>query len=110
MKALQGKNAVKLGEAPEPGSGPPKETRAMCFSEAFAVAEGENGEWAYVHFTSPDAYEVTAIASVAGALTLIEEIDDLKPRGGILTPAYAFHGSTWVDRLQERGFGNTGHR
>merc|ERR1711972_662135 len=71
--------------------------------------EGENGEWAYVHFTGPDAYELTVITAVAGALTLVEEIDDLKSRAGVLTPAYAFHGSTWVDRIQERGFASTGH-
>merc|ERR1712217_1004426 len=110
MKATQSKNAVKIGEAPEKGSGPPKEMRAVSFSESYAVGESEKGEWAYVHFTGPDAYEVTAIAAVAGALTLVEEIDDLKPRAGVLTPAYAFHGSTWVDRIQERGFANTGHR
>merc|ERR1712217_1006836 len=69
LKATQLRNAVKIGEAPEKGSGPPIEMRAISGSESYAVGEGENGEWAYVHFTAPDAYEVTAIAAVAGALT-----------------------------------------
>merc|ERR1712151_474090 len=109
MRVVSGKNAVKLGEAPPAGHGPPAETRAFSGSESYAVAQGENGKWAHIHYTSPDAYEVAAIASVAGALTLVEEIDDIQPRGGILTPAYAFHGTSFFDRVQERGLGNTGH-
>merc|ERR1712217_996770 len=97
MRVVSGKNAVKLGEAPPAGHGPPAETRAFSGSESYAVAQGENGKWAHIHYTSPDAYEVAAIASVAGALTLVEEIDDIQPRGGIISPAYAFHGTSFVD-------------
>merc|ERR1712060_696460 len=109
LRAKSGKNAVKMGEAPEAGDGPPLEKRALTGSESYTVGEGENGDWAYVHLTSPDAYEVTAIAATAGALTLVEEIDDLGSRGGILTPAFAFHGSTWINRIQSRAFANSSH-
>mmetsp|Transcript_111372 Transcript_111372/g.315281 ORF Transcript_111372/g.315281 Transcript_111372/m.315281 type:complete len:597 (+) Transcript_111372:111-1901(+) len=99
---------VKSGEAAKPGDGPPEATRALLGTEAFALAEGESGEWAYVYYKGPEAYEATAMCSLTGALVLLEEIGKIK-RGGVLTPAYAFHGSTWADRLQARGFGNTDH-
>lgn len=95
-----------MGQAPPVGQGPPAATRDQYYSEVFAVAEGENGEWSYVRFTGPEAYEVTAMAGIVGALVLAEEEDAVKPklRGGVVTPAYAFHGSTFVERLEAKSF------
>mmetsp|Transcript_42468 Transcript_42468/g.134909 ORF Transcript_42468/g.134909 Transcript_42468/m.134909 type:complete len:476 (+) Transcript_42468:73-1500(+) len=95
------KASCDRGEQPKPGEGPPPATRAMYFSEVFAVAEGENGEWAHCRYTSGEAYEVTAMASVAAAMVLVEELDRVMPkeRGGIVTPAFAMHGSSWIQRV-----------
>ncbi|CAE8683366.1 unnamed protein product [Polarella glacialis] len=99
---------ISLGNVPRPGEGPPPETRALYYSEVFAVAEAEDGRWGHVHYTGPEAYEVTAMASVAGALVLVEEIDLIQPgeRGGVVTPAFAFHGTSWLQRLEACAFAN----
>eukprot|EP00438_Fugacium_kawagutii_P022495 Skav233625 [mRNA] locus=scaffold492:3166:11578:+ [translate_table: standard] len=60
------------GESPWPGHGPPPETRKLYAAEILAVAQGESGDWAYGHWTSGCAYELTAIVSVAGAIVLAE--------------------------------------
>merc|ERR1712224_642178 len=46
------------------------------------------------------------MCAVEGALVLCEEVDQIgqRERGGILTPAYAFHGSTFLDRLKAHPF------
>mmetsp|Transcript_42639 Transcript_42639/g.91455 ORF Transcript_42639/g.91455 Transcript_42639/m.91455 type:complete len:560 (+) Transcript_42639:69-1748(+) len=105
-------SGVMAGQAPKPGQGPPVATREMYYSEAFAVAESERGAFAHVRYTGPEAYEATAICCVSAAMTLAEEIDRLKPttRGGVLTPAFAFHGSTFVERLQAHAFADRGGR
>jgi len=89
------------GVAPLVGQGPQRADRANSSVTVFAAAEGENGEWAHAMLSSGDALDVTAAAAVAGALVLVEELDTLEPRerGGVLTPAFAFHGSTWFERL-----------
>jgi len=103
---------VAGGRGPKPGQGPPPETRLMYYSDVYAVAEGENGSWAHVHYTGPEAYEATAMSCVTAALTLAEEGERLQPasRGGVLTPAFAMHGSSFVERLQAVSFGNGGGR
>uniref|UniRef100_A0A7S0AA36 Saccharopine dehydrogenase NADP binding domain-containing protein n=1 Tax=Pyrodinium bahamense TaxID=73915 RepID=A0A7S0AA36_9DINO len=94
------------GEQPRPGEGPPPETREIYSTEVYGVAEAESGEWAHVHYSSGEAYEVTAMACIAGAMVLVEELSLVKPkeRGGIITPAFAFHGSTWIDRMTQTSF------
>jgi len=47
------------------------------------------------------AYIYTSISMVAAANTLVE--DQLLNDGGVLTPASAFRGTKFVDRLKERG-------
>jgi len=95
--------------APKPGGGPPAASRQHAQSEVWAVAEGENGEWAHVHYTGPEGYEVTAMASVTAALVLLEESDAVNPKenGGVLTPAFALRGTRWIERLGLRPFGET---
>jgi len=95
--------------APPPGCGAPQKARAMCHMESFAVAQGAGGEWAHVHFTGPEGYEATALAAITGALVMVQESELIKPkeRGGVITPAFAFHGSSWIDRLGQRSFANT---
>jgi len=101
--------AVALGNVPKLGGGPPQECRQHCRMESYGVAEGENGEWAHVHCNGPEGYEVTAMTALAGALVMLEEADRIrmKDRGGVLTPAVAFHGSTWLERLASQHFGHT---
>ncbi|CAJ1358480.1 unnamed protein product [Effrenium voratum] len=95
--------------APEPGLGPPKEARALGFVESLVVAEAEDGTWGHVRFTGPEGYEVTAITCACAALTLLEEEEALAGNGcGVLTPAVAFHGSGFLERLQALGFGGSG--
>ncbi|CAE7772708.1 unnamed protein product [Symbiodinium pilosum] len=100
------KMQVAQGQMPKPGEGPPPETRAHYFSEVFALGEAEDGRWAHVHYTGPEAYEVTAMAAVTGALVIVEEEETIQParRGGIVTPAFAFHGTSYVRRLEAMAF------
>mmetsp|Transcript_9429 Transcript_9429/g.22235 ORF Transcript_9429/g.22235 Transcript_9429/m.22235 type:complete len:476 (+) Transcript_9429:45-1472(+) len=104
--ARQMKMSRDRGEQPKPGDGAPPQTRSIYFSEVYGVAESEGGEWAYAHYTSGEAYEVTAMASITGAMVMVEELDLVRPkeRAGVITPAYAFHGSTWKERLTECRF------
>jgi len=96
------------GALPWPGHGPPAETRKLYGAEVIAVAQGESGEWAHARWTSGCAYEVSAVASVSGALVLAEM--QAECRGGVLTPAYAFHGTTWIDRIQAVPFANSSQK
>lgn len=53
------------------------------------------------------------MAAVTGALVIVEEEEAMQPlrRGGILTPAFAFHGTTYVHRLAACAFAvKTGRR
>mmetsp|Transcript_16604 Transcript_16604/g.27391 ORF Transcript_16604/g.27391 Transcript_16604/m.27391 type:complete len:289 (+) Transcript_16604:3-869(+) len=99
--------AVKRGQWAKPGQGPPKETRALSSGRSIAVGQGKNGEWAYVNCTTPDpGYEVTSIFIITAALVMVNEMDALKPaeRGGVLTPAFAMHGSSWLEQVQAASF------
>eukprot|EP00930_Biecheleria_cincta_P096977 TRINITY_DN88737_c0_g1_i1.p1 TRINITY_DN88737_c0_g1~~TRINITY_DN88737_c0_g1_i1.p1 ORF type:complete len:474 (-),score=87.72 TRINITY_DN88737_c0_g1_i1:65-1486(-) len=101
------KKALERGQAIPPGYGPNRKERGEeGFMNWFAVAQGESGEWAHVRITGPDALEATAMCIVAGAFVLLDEADQInqKDRGGVLTPAYAFHGSTFVDRVTSKPF------
>eukprot|EP00933_Yihiella_yeosuensis_P050760 TRINITY_DN4854_c4_g1_i1.p1 TRINITY_DN4854_c4_g1~~TRINITY_DN4854_c4_g1_i1.p1 ORF type:complete len:497 (-),score=95.88 TRINITY_DN4854_c4_g1_i1:121-1530(-) len=104
----------KRGLAPSPGLGPPKEARSMGFMDCFTVAEMETGGWTHAHFTGPEGYEVTAITCVAAALVLLEEKESIEMnpegRGGALTPAFAFHGTKFLERLQAFSFAAGGGR
>lgn len=103
---------VDKGHAPPAGWGPPPEYRKLMFSDFYAVAESETGEWAHVHYTGPEAYEVTAMTSVTGALVLVEELAKQTTTqgfapvkvGGVLSPAVAFHGTSYIYRLQACAF------
>mmetsp|Transcript_142051 Transcript_142051/g.247485 ORF Transcript_142051/g.247485 Transcript_142051/m.247485 type:complete len:652 (+) Transcript_142051:59-2014(+) len=103
---------VNQGIMPPPGEGPPPELRSHMYSDFYGVAESETGRWAHVHYTGPEAYEVTAMAAVVGGLVLVEELvqkgTGFAPvkEGGVLTPAFAFHGSSWISRLQASAFAN----
>jgi len=92
----------KKGAVPPVGMGPPKEARAFGFMETYIVAESEDGQWGHVHFTGPEGYEVTAITCATAAMVLLEEES---AAFGVLTPAVAFHGTSFVERLQEHSFG-----
>jgi len=100
------KEAVQRGQFAPPGGGPTRAARAEGGMEGFALAEGESGEWAHVHYRGPDCFEVTAMTAVTGALVMVEEAEEIriKERGGVLTPAYAFHGSTYAKRLSAAPF------
>jgi len=103
LNAQAMEDGLMKGQGGIPGQGAPRETRVLCSSEAFSVAQAVNGNWAYCHFSGPEGYEFSALASVAGALALAEEDSLIKPdlRGGVVTPAYAFHRSTFVERLSK---------
>merc|ERR1712217_282239 len=96
------------GAAPPPGEGPPPETRTQYYSDVYAVGQGEDGRWASVHYCGPEAYEVTAMCSVTAALIIVDEPDKVKTkqRAGVVTPAFALDGSTWIQRLQDHTFAN----
>jgi len=99
--------AQKRGSVPPPGVGPTCAARTFGATECWGVAEGENGDWAHVHFIGPDpGGDFTAMSAVTCALVMIEEADMInsKSRGGVVTPAYAMHGSTFVDRLVSTPF------
>eukprot|EP00434_Breviolum_minutum_P008912 symbB.v1.2.007858.t1/scaffold448.1/size203282/10 len=99
------------GDMPWPGYGPPERTRKLYGAEIIAIAQGESGEWAHARWISGCAYEVSAITSVTGALVLAEELQDESDEsrmGGVLTPAFAFHRTTWLDRIQAVPFANRG--
>lgn len=100
------KKALERGQAIPPGYGPNRKARGEGFMDFFCVAQGESGEWAHVRIAGPDALEATAMCVVAGAFVLLDEADQIKQkdRGGVLTPAYAFHGSTFVDRVAATPF------
>uniref|UniRef100_A0A7S2D7P4 Saccharopine dehydrogenase NADP binding domain-containing protein n=1 Tax=Alexandrium andersonii TaxID=327968 RepID=A0A7S2D7P4_9DINO len=100
-------DGLMKGSGGRPGYGAPRETRRMSRSESFCAAEGENGEFAYAHFTGPEGYEFTSMAAVNGAICLCDEQDMIRAseRGGVVTAAFAFHGSTWRDRLAEQTWG-----
>lgn len=97
------------GTAPKVGGGAPASSRQHCYTEAYAVAEGENGEWAHVHHTGPEGYEVTAMTSITAALVMLEESEvvNAKENGGVLTPAFALRGTSWIERLGKRPFADT---
>ncbi|CAL1160621.1 unnamed protein product [Cladocopium goreaui] len=107
----------KKGVVPAVGLGPPKEARALGFMETYLVCEAENGQWGHVHFTGPEGYEATAITCAMVALVLLEEKEALSVSAcGVLTPAAALHGSSFVERVQApavapeaaHGFAKTG--
>lgn len=100
-------DAVKRNAAFKPGDVPSKECRAMSGAEQIGIAQGKNGEWAHVHMTGPDpGVDFTSICAVTCAIVLVEETASVNPeeRGGVLTPAYALHGSTWIQQLQAYSF------
>ncbi|CAE7512296.1 unnamed protein product, partial [Symbiodinium pilosum] len=99
-------SARERGEAPWPGQGPPARTRQMYGSEILGVAQGESGEWAYARWTSGCAYEVSGMAAIAGAMVLANDAEPERPRAGVVTPAYAFHGSRWMNILVSASFAN----
>uniref|UniRef100_A0A7S1QRN1 Saccharopine dehydrogenase NADP binding domain-containing protein n=1 Tax=Alexandrium catenella TaxID=2925 RepID=A0A7S1QRN1_ALECA len=98
--------SVHRGERGIPGLGPGRAVRSGIRSESFVVARGESGEWAHVHYLGPEVSDATAIPAVAGALVLLEEAEKLRAeeRGGVVTPAFAFHGSSWVQRVAGQRF------
>ncbi|CAE7261986.1 unnamed protein product [Symbiodinium sp. CCMP2456] len=98
--------ARERGEAPWPGQGPPARTREMYGSEIIGVAQGESGDWAYARWTSGCAYEVSSMAAVSGALILAERKGRERARSGVVTPAYAFHSSSWIDLMLSVPFAN----
>ncbi|CAJ1410749.1 unnamed protein product [Effrenium voratum] len=100
--------ARERGEAPWPGQGPPEELRNSFGAEVLAMAESESGEWAHARWTSGCAYEVSAMAPVTGALVIVEELKADSGRGGVVTPAFAFHGTSWIEKLQSVPFANRG--
>lgn len=96
------KEAVKAGQSPPPGAGPPPEAREHFYTNLLFVAEGESGDWATSSYAGGENYEVTAMCATTGALTLLDELPVLRPeaRGGLVSPAFAFFGSDFAERLQ----------
>lgn len=103
--------SVLTGDNCPPGMGSSVEARGLFYSDYYAVAAAESGVFAHVHHTGPDTYEITAICSVSGALCMVEELDDMEPseRGGCITPGFAFHGTTWIERVEEHAMAGTKH-
>jgi len=103
-------DGLMKGQAGRPGYGAPRETRKLSRSESFVCAEGENGEFAYANFNAGESYEFTAMAAVNAALVFCEEEDIVRPRerGGIVTPAFAVHGTSWEKKLSEQTWGMYG--
>lgn len=103
--------AMKKGQLPPPGGGATFQARAHGFFECLAIAESETGEWAHVRFQAPDPFEFSALAAVTGALVLADpeeaKLNKQRERGGVLTPGYAFAGSTFIERLQATPYANT---
>mmetsp|Transcript_11840 Transcript_11840/g.27004 ORF Transcript_11840/g.27004 Transcript_11840/m.27004 type:complete len:473 (+) Transcript_11840:81-1499(+) len=97
---------LRRGQGGIPGTGAPRETRILSKTEEYAVAEAEDGTKAYVHFEGPEGYEVTSLLCISGALTLLDEAYEVNAaeRGGVVTPAYAFHGTTWLERANAMTF------
>lgn len=107
MKNAQAmENGLLDGSGGVPGQGAPRATRKLCRSEGYAIAQGEDGTWAYSHFDGPEGYEFSAISVVCGALTFVLEDDAVNAaeRGGVVTPGYAFHGTSFLERLQQYGW------
>eukprot|EP00931_Biecheleriopsis_adriatica_P102215 TRINITY_DN77211_c0_g1_i1.p1 TRINITY_DN77211_c0_g1~~TRINITY_DN77211_c0_g1_i1.p1 ORF type:complete len:483 (+),score=100.58 TRINITY_DN77211_c0_g1_i1:34-1449(+) len=100
------RKALERRQVVPPGNGPNRKARGEGSMDLFALAEGENGKWAHVHITGPDPLEATAMCAVAGAMVLLDEGEEIRQRerGGVLTPAYAFHGSTFIERLMATPF------
>jgi len=94
------------GEAPWPGQGPPARTREMYGSEIIGIAQGESGDWAYARWTSGCAYEVSSMAAVSGAVILAARKGRERARSGVVTPAYAFHSTSWIDLMLSVPFAN----
>mmetsp|Transcript_113231 Transcript_113231/g.352942 ORF Transcript_113231/g.352942 Transcript_113231/m.352942 type:complete len:424 (+) Transcript_113231:68-1339(+) len=101
---------LMTGTGGRPGYGAPRETRALSRSEVITVAQGENGEWATSHFNGPEGYEFTAIAVVCGALVFLDEADTVNAaeRGGVVTPAFAFHNTQWAQLCEANSWGCLG--
>jgi len=91
---------IRRGQGGEIGKGAPRETRIHSKCELYAAVEGEDGKKGYVHMMGPEGYEVTSMFAIAGAFTFIEEADEVNAaeRGGVVTPAYAFHGTKFLER------------
>lgn len=105
--------ALKRGQWPKPGQGPPKKTRELACGRHIAIGQDKDGEWAYVDVSTPDpGYDMTAMGIVHGALVLATESEIVKPaeRGGVVTPAFAFHGTSWLEQLQASTFALLGGR
>lgn len=96
------RSSLENGEVPPRGAGTPAEIREKNWVQYFMVAEGENGEWATCHFRGGEPYEATSMTTTVGALVLLEEQDRVRPAefGGLTTPAFAFAGTTFVERLE----------
>mmetsp|Transcript_126860 Transcript_126860/g.370931 ORF Transcript_126860/g.370931 Transcript_126860/m.370931 type:complete len:473 (+) Transcript_126860:112-1530(+) len=103
-------DGLMKGQGGRPGYGAPRETRRLSRSEAFVVAEGENGEHAWANFNAAESYEFTAMAAVNCAIVLCEEEAVVRPheRGGVVTPAFAVHGTTWAEKLADQTWGMHG--
>jgi len=94
-------DARSNGKVPKQGEGPSKALRSLGFTSNYAIAESESGVCGEVLITGPDPLEVTAMSAVAGALVLVEEVEAIRStdRGGVVTPAFAFHGSSYSSQI-----------
>uniref|UniRef100_A0A7S4B4P6 Saccharopine dehydrogenase NADP binding domain-containing protein n=1 Tax=Chrysotila carterae TaxID=13221 RepID=A0A7S4B4P6_CHRCT len=105
----QRERLIARGRLPAPGQGPSAETRARSFFRTFVLAQGSNGEYAFVTTSGGDpGYEETSKIVAEAALQLASrrhELPLLRRRcghGGVLTPAYAL-GMPFIRQLQARG-------
>jgi len=99
-------DGLMKGAGGRPGYGAPRETRLLSASHCWAIAESVDGKWASARFDGPEGYEFTAQAAVNGAIVFVEEQDKVRAseRGGVVTPSFAFHGTTWRERLAEQSW------
>eukprot|EP00435_Cladocopium_sp_Y103_P033415 s468_g8.t1 len=68
----------------------------MALRAAEPQTDEHSQQWAHVHYTGPEAYEVTAMAAVTGAIVILEELQLVQRQSGLVTPAYAFHNTSFV--------------
>jgi len=87
-----------------PGSGPSAEARTKHWYRTTFIAQSHSIPNAKVtaSITGGNAYEDTAKIACESALCLINDINKLTAKGGVLTPAVAF-GSLLIERLNKTG-------
>jgi len=90
--------------APDPGDGPSEAEMDAGFVSVALFARGEDGTELEGRFSSPGdpGNRVTVALLTECALALVDDLDELPERGGVITPAFAF-GEVLARRVRARG-------